>query len=264
MKATTGARILFGASAVLFGVITVMWHDADAWQGLPFLKLPFGAFVADALAIAQIVAGAGLLFSRTARTASVVLFAVYVLFDLACIPGIVAHPNTYAPYVGFFEWFSLVNGAIAAYAATQVNAARFASFANAARVGLGISTISFTLAQIFYFRFTASLVPTWILPNQPFWAAFTTVAFGLAAIAMLIDRFASLAIRLMTVMLALFGLLVWVPALITAPKQHGNWSEFALNFLITGASWLVGRATEQRDALRRQPGVSARVATVER
>lgn len=246
MKATTGARILFGASAVLFGAITLMWHDADTWQGLPFLKLPFGAIVAGALAIAQIVAGAGLLISRTARVASIVLFAVYLLFDLACIPGILSNPKTYAHYVGFFEWFSLVSGAIAAYAATEVNAARFASLANAARLGLGLSTISFTLAQIVYFRFTASLVPAWILPNQPFWAALTTVAFGLAAIAILIDRFASLAIRLMTLMLALFGVLVWVPALMAAPKQHGNWSEFALNFLITGASWMVLRALERR------------------
>jgi hypothetical protein len=25
-------RIVFGASAVLFGVIAVLWHDADTWQ----------------------------------------------------------------------------------------------------------------------------------------------------------------------------------------------------------------------------------------
>lgn len=240
MKATTGARILFGASAVLFGVITLMWHDADTWQGLPFFKLPFGAIVAGALAIAQIVAGIALPYPRSARAASIALGVVYLLFDLACIPGIVADAKTYVRYGNFFEWFSLVNGAIAAYAATEVNAARFAAFANAARLGLGLCTISFTVAQIVYFRFTASLVPAWIPPSQQFWTALTTIAFGLAAIAMLSDRFASLAIRLMTLMLALFGVLVWIPALIVGPNQHGNWSEFALNFLITGASWMVG------------------------
>ena len=72
-----------------------------------------------------------------------------------------------------------------------------------------------------------------------FWTILTTIAFGLAAVAILINRQARLAMRLMTLMLALFGLLVWVPALIAHPEAHGNWSEFALNFLITGAAWLV-------------------------
>jgi hypothetical protein len=50
---------------------------------------------------------------------------------------------------------------------------------------------------------------------------------------------ARLAIRLMTLMLALFGVLVWIPLLIAHPKAHLNWSEFGLNFLITGAAWMV-------------------------
>ena len=45
--------------------------------------------------------------------------------------------------------------------------------------------------------------------------------------------------RLMTLMLALFGVLVWIPRLIARPEAHFNWSEFALTFLITGATWMV-------------------------
>jgi hypothetical protein len=72
-----------------------------------------------------------------------------------------------------------------------------------------------------------------------FWATLTTVAFGLAAIAILINRQARLAIRLMTLMLAFFGVLVWIPLLIAHPEAHFYWSEFALNFLIAGAAWMV-------------------------
>jgi hypothetical protein len=234
MKPALGARILFGASAVLFGAITLIWHDADTWQGLPILKLPFGAIVGDGLAIAQIVGGIALMYPRTIRAAAIVLGTVYAIFVVACIPGIVAEPKVYVHYGGLFEWFSLVSGALAAY-----------GLVNIARLGLGISTISFTLAQIVYFRFTASLVPLWILPNQQFWAIFTTISFALAAIAILINRYAVLAIRLMTLMLALFGLLVWVPMVAGHPGVHGNWSEFALNFLITGAAWMVGTALER-------------------
>jgi hypothetical protein len=75
-----------------------------------------------------------------------------------------------------------------------------------------------------------------------FWAVLTTVAFALAAIAMLINIRARLAMRLMAVMLVIFGVLVWIPLLVAHPEAHGNWSEFALNFLIAGATWMVADA----------------------
>jgi hypothetical protein len=128
---------------------------------------------------------------------------------------------------------------MALYAATVKNEARAAAWGRVARLGLGVCAVSFTLSQIIYLRFTASLVPKWIPPNQKFWAVLTTVTFALAAIAILINRQARLALRLMTLMLALFGVLVWIPRLINHPEAHLNWSEFALTFLITGAAWMV-------------------------
>ena len=51
-----------------------------------------------------------------------------------------------------------------------------------------------------------------------FWAVHTTIAFALAAIAILINRQARIAIGLMTLMLALFGVMVWIPLLMARPK----------------------------------------------
>ena len=240
MKTALYGRIVFGASAVLFGLIALMWHDADTWQSLVRIwRLPFGLPIGELLMIAQIAGGVLLPYPRTTRLASIVLAVVYGLFSLACVPGIFAAPGIYASYGSFFEQFALLCGAIAAYASTEPQAARAAALGRAARIGLGLCTVSFTLAQIFYLHFTATLVPAWIPPSQMFWAILTTVAFGLAAVAMLINYRARLAIGLMTLMLALFGLLVWVPQLVAQPRAHGNWSEFALNFLITGAAWMV-------------------------
>lgn len=238
MKTASYGRIVFGASAVLFGVIALMWYDPDTWQTLRKIwSLPFGAIIGGALMTAQIAGGIGMQYPRTARLASVVLGVVYLLFSLACIPGIIAAPSIYAQYGSFFEQFSLLCGAIALYAAT--NAARAVVFGRLARVGLGVCTISFTLSQMFYLRVTADLVPKWIPPNQMFWAILTTIAFALAAIAILVNRQARLAIRLMTLMLALFGVVVWIPRLIAHPQSHLNWSEFSLTLLITGAAWMV-------------------------
>lgn len=240
MKPASYGRLVFGASAVLFGVIALMWHDADTWQTLHKLwSLPFGTIVGNALMIAQIAAGIGILFPRTERPASMVLIVVYALFSLACIPNILASPARYAPYGSFFEQFCLECGAMAVYAAIETDASRRAAFGQIARVGLGLCAVSFTLAQIFYLHLTAELVPTWIPPNQMFWAILTTIAFAFAAFAILGNYRARLAIRLMTLMLGLFGLMVWVPLLIAHPEAHGNWSEFVLTLQIAGAAWVV-------------------------
>ena len=221
---------------MLFGVIALMWHDADTWQSLRQIRiLPFGALIGGALMTAQIAGGIGIVYSRTARPASILLGVVYLLFSLACIAAILAEPASYA---NFFEQFSLLCGAIALYAATGRNR-RAVTLSRVSRVGLGVCAISFTLTQILYLRATAGLVPKWIPPNPMFWAVVTTIAFALAAIAILINRQARLALRLMTLMLALFAVLVWIPRLIAHPSAHGNWSEFALTCLIAGAAWVV-------------------------
>jgi len=243
MKPASYGRIVFGASAVLFGVIALMWHDAETWQTLRKLwSLPFGTFAGNTLMLAQIAGGIGISFPRTARTASMILIIAYALFSLACIPDILAAPARYAGYGSFFEQFSLECGAIAVYAATAPSTSRPA-FGRIARLGLGLCAVSFTLAQIFYLHLTADLVPTWIPPNQMFWAILTTVAFGLAAVAILVNYRARLAIRLMALMIGLFGLLVWIPLLIAHPRAHGNWSEFVLTFQIAGAAWVVADLT---------------------
>jgi hypothetical protein len=189
---------------------------------------------------AQIAGGAGMQYPRTTRSASVVLGVVYLCFSLACIPDVIAAANIYDRYGGsFFLFFSLLCGAVALFAATAENPARALLLGRLARFGLGLCAISFTLGQILLLRDTAHLVPKWIPPNQMFWAILTTVAFGLAAVAILINRQTRLAMHLMALMLALFGVLVWVPRLIAHPKAHFNWSECALTFLIAGATWTV-------------------------
>jgi hypothetical protein len=230
-------------AATLFGVVLLMWHDSESWEGLPIPGLPFGTFICDAIALLQIAGGIAILLPQMGRLGSVLLTIVFGIFTLACVPDIVHAPLTYGPYVPFFEFFSVVCGALAIYAATQPIVAARLSLGRAVRIAFGVCAVSFTLAQIFFPKITADLVPTWLPPNQMFWVILTTIAFGLAAIAILINMRARLALRLLTVMLALFGLLVWVPTLAAHPQTHFNWSEFAVNFLITGSAWLVAEIT---------------------
>jgi uncharacterized membrane protein YphA (DoxX/SURF4 family) len=105
-----------------------------------------------------------------------------------------------------------------------------------ARLGyifFGICVVSFTLQQLVYLSGTASFVPKWIPPGPMFWAIVTTIAFALAAIALLSGRSALVAARLTTAMLIGFGLLVWLPAPFADPHKIINWAGNAQNLAIT-------------------------------
>ncbi len=245
MKSAIYGRIVFGGSAVLFGVIALMWHDPETWQNLHHIwRLPFGIMLGVCLTAAQIAAGIGIQYSRTVRLASAVLAVIYLCFSLACIPDIIRPANIYEKYGGsFFLFLSLLFGAIALYASTEANANLAQVLGRVARLGLGVCAISFALGQALLLRDTALGVPKWIPPSQMFWAIVTTAAFALAAVAILTNQKARLAMRMLTLMVGLFGLLVWVPNLMAHPEAHFNWSECAETFLVTGAAWMVADLT---------------------
>jgi hypothetical protein len=223
-------RHVFGVAALNFGLITLTWHDYNGWHQPRYLV--------HAAAAALIFGGAATQFRRTAKTGSAVLGAVYLVFALQCVPGIVAKPQIYNSWGNFFEQFSLVTGAVIVYA--RWSSAWSPEMLNwIGRILLGICAASFALEQAFYLGPTAALVPKWVPPSPMFWAVTTTVLFALAAVALLTNRMALLATRLLTMMLALFGLLVWVPLVLSDPHSHTNWSENAETFAIAGAAWIL-------------------------
>ena len=82
MKTGFYGRIVFGAAAVLFGVIALMWHDAETWQTLQQIwRLPFGTIIGACLMVALVAGGIGTQRPRSARLAAVVLGAVYLVFS---------------------------------------------------------------------------------------------------------------------------------------------------------------------------------------
>ncbi len=150
------------------------------------------------------------------------------------MPGIVAAPQIYNSWGNFFEQFCLLTGAAIVYARLSSKWPP-ETLNRIGRILLGICSASFALEQAFYLNPTAQLVPKWIPPTQMFWAIATTVLFALAAVALLANRMALLASRLLTMMVVGFGLLVWVPLLLSNPHNHANWSEIAETFEIAGA-----------------------------
>jgi hypothetical protein len=223
-------RHVFGVAALAFGLITLAWHDHD--DGHPLRYIVYAA------AATLIFGGAAIQFGRTAKAAAAVLSAAYLVFVLLCVPGIVAAPRIYNSWGNFFEQFSLLSGAAIVYARLS-SAWPPETLNRIGRILLGVCATSFTLEQAFYLDATAKFVPKWVPPTQMFWAVTTTVFFALAAVALLTNRMALLASRLLTIMVVGFGLLVWVPLVFSNPHNHTNWSENAETFEIAGAIWIL-------------------------
>lgn len=235
-------RHVYGLAAILFAVISFGWRDFGVpWQQIRVLgNVPHPQVLVYLVATAELLAGLAIQWRKTARAGALALGIIFLTFALLWVPSVVREPLVYDRWGNVFEQLSIVSGALIVYASFERE--KFARAKKIARLGytlFGICVISFTLEQLFYLRGTASFVPKWIPPGQMFWAVATTVAFALAAIALLSGRFALLAAQLTTAMIAGFGLLIWLPAPFRNPHQLINWAGNAQNLAIAGAAWIV-------------------------
>ena len=241
MTRTYLGRQVYGLAAFLFGIITLVCHDFNNWQQIRALgNVPHREILIYIAAAIEIFGGLAIQWTRTARAGALALGSLYLIFALLWVPHIVAEPRVFDRWGNFFEQFSLVSGALIVYGSfSQRDSQPPPTAARLGYIFFGIRVVSFTLEQLVYLSGTVSFVPKWIPPGQMFWAIVTTIAFALAAIALLSGRSALLAARSTTAMLIGFGLLVWLPAPFANPHKMINWAGNAQNLAITGAAWIV-------------------------
>jgi uncharacterized membrane protein YphA (DoxX/SURF4 family) len=236
-------RHVFGLAAILFGIFTLAWHDFNDWQQVrPLGNIPHRDILAYVVGAMELAGGVAIQWRRTARVGAFAIGAINLFFALLWIPRIVTEPQVFDRWGNFFEQFSQVAGALIVYASFDRSDSRRATrITQFGYISFCICLVSFTLGQLFYLSATADFVPKWIPPGQMFWAITTTIAFALAAIALLTGHLALLASRLTTAMIIGFGLLIWLPAPFTKPftDTHINWAGNAENLAIAGAAWIV-------------------------
>jgi len=234
-------RRVFGLSAIAFGIFALTWRDFNTWQQIrPLGAVPHPEILLYLIALVEIAGGLAIQFAKTARAGAAALGLVYLFFAVLWLPLYAAKPQVYDLLANFFEQFSLACGALIVYATSAPSdPERAAKLARLGYYGFAVSVVSFTLEQIFYLHGTAQFVPAWIPPGQMFWAVTTTTAFALAAIALLTGRAALLASRLLVTMIAIFGLLVWLPTPFASPHSLEAWAGNAENWAICGSAWIV-------------------------
>src|ERR1044071_2097046 len=215
-----GNRV-YGLGAVALGLVGLVWGDfATVWQpvqALPF-TVPYRTALAYVAAAGLLLAGVAVQWRRSAAAGLLVLAILYFIFALLWMPRVIGYPQLFGTWAGFLEEFALVAAALVVYAsllprgsAGQIRTARVG------RLSFGVCVLSFGLSHFFAIPQTAAMVPGWIPPGQQFWAVATGVAHLLAGLAILSGVLDVLGSRLLTVMLAAFGALVWAPALFAQP-----------------------------------------------
>jgi uncharacterized membrane protein len=116
-----------------------------------------------------------------------------------------------------------------------------------AQIVFAVWLIPIGLSHIMYVKETADLVPAW-LPYRVFWAYLTgagQIACGLGVLFRVLPRIAATA---EAVMISLFTLLVWLPAIVAAPATRLPWTAFFISWAIGSAAWVVAQNIPSKPA----------------
>lgn len=232
-----GNRV-YGAAGMALGVIGLVWGDfATVWQPVPPGTPGYTALAYFAAAL-SILGGIAMQFRRTAASGALVLAALYAVFSLFWGWRVVQFPQIFGTWLGFAEQLALVIGGLVA-ALIALHDDTHPGRARAGRLAFGVCLLAFGAAHLIYVKETAAMVPAWLPPQQNVWAIATGVADLLAGLAFLSGVMALLASRLVVLMFAGFGALVWAPKLFAASPDHIAWGGNAINLALVGAAWVL-------------------------
>ena len=246
MRIASVGHVVFAATVIALGILGLVRGDfAPIWDGVP-KDFPTHDALVYLCALVCLICGAGILWQRTAGTASRVLFAYLLLWMvLFKVPYIVQSPTVEVNYQSCGETAVLVAGAWVLYAwfagAWDRRQLGFAIGDKGVRLaqGLyGVALIAFGLSHFAYLNLTAPLIPTW-LPFHVGLAYLTGCTYLAAGVAMLISVYARLAAALSALQMGLFTVLVWVPLMAEGVITAGQRGEFVVSWALTAAAWVV-------------------------
>ena len=254
------ALTLFAIGMIGLGFLTLIYHDfAMVWQPVASW-IPGRAILAYASGLIMLLVGVGLLFRATAAWSVRILFPYLVLWLLLKVPALNVAPRMEAVWLGFGEIAVLLTGGWILFVklaqlreGSPLMPLTSEKSLQLARIIFALSLIPIGLSHIVYVKETSQMVPAW-LPYRVGWAYLTgagQIACGLGVLLSILPRVAATA---EAVMISLFTLLVWAPAILASPRQRLPWTAFFISWAIGSAAWVVAqnmainRAAKTNDA----------------
>lgn len=231
---------VYGLGIIALGVACLAFGDFHPGQPVP-KEFPARTSLAYLAAIFMLVAGAAIEWRRTRTIAAAAITAYWTVFVVLLMNGRVwlAHIAEFGPYESLAIELAIAAGGLIVYAeSADLDTTRAAQLVRIARFAFGLCLLVFGTAHFVYMNLTAPLVPKWLPPSQEFWGYLTGVAHIAAGVAILTGLKARLAAILLTIMFALFSVMVHIPMAITGATPW-IWNENAVNLALIGAAWVV-------------------------
>jgi uncharacterized membrane protein YphA (DoxX/SURF4 family) len=233
-----GIRV-YALGAIALGLVGLAWDDfALVWQPVP-QGIPARALLAGLFAAALTAGGIATVWRRTAEWGSAALAILFSVAVLLHVPRVIHHPQVLSAWSGLAEQLALAAAGLIAYASQGEAAAPGHAYPRSALVVFGFCALVFGAAHFAYLEETADMVPRWLPAAPTLWSAATGAAHLAAGAAIVTGVQARLAAILLTLMCALFGVLVHAPLLLADPHSHLNWVMNGMNLSLTGAAWVV-------------------------
>lgn len=238
-----------GVLAMVYGDFAMVWQPVAPW-------VPGRTALAYGSGLLMLVCGAGMLFGSAAKWAVRVLFPYLVVWVLLKVPGVLAAPQIEGVWLGLGELTVLLSGGWVLFAKFSDLDWGFLTGESGiewATVLFGVSLLPIGLAHLIYRKETYDLVPAW-MPLRVIWSYVTGVGQIACGLGVLLhpangDLFAGspisvgilpkVAATAEAVMISLFALLCWGPAIVMAPTGRLGWTAFLISWAIASAAWVV-------------------------
>lgn len=226
------SRWFFAAAFIALAITGIVNGDfALVWQHVP-AHAPGRTALAYVCAAIEIALGLGLLFERTRRFASRILFAYMLLWlVLLQVPGIVHAPADSDAWGGLGEIAIITAGAwcLCAASAAGIRGARWLLIVALPMIGAAVIVDAH--------KYGTQVMQPWLqgLPAPAIWAAITGVGSIAACLALLFGVWPRLAAAMEAAMLGLITVAYWGPDLYTGRTAT---TAFIISALIAIGVWL--------------------------
>jgi len=238
---------LYAIGLLGLGALGLIYHDfAFDWQPVP-PWVPGRTALAYASGAVMLGGGVGLLFRATARWALRILIPYLILWMLLKVRLLFEVPGMEAVWLGFGEIVMIMAGGWILWATSEnvpqnslLSALAGSSGLERAQVAFGLAVLPVGLSHLVYIPETVGFVPAW-LPARTFWACLTgfgQIACGLGILFRVLPRVAAYC---EAGMVSLFTLLVWLPKVVSQPRDRGAWTGFFISWFIGAAAWVVAQ-----------------------